>query len=226
LAPSGAFRHDAADRGGPFLDDSLAMSQAFVALYRSTGTREWLNSAKAALAAINRQLRDPKAGFNAAPAAKLKRGVFRHPTRRPEQNAALVRVASLMRHYTGDARYERMANHAMRFLVGFAKAAPEQWRAEILLADRELATSPIHITIVGGKADLAARELHAAALRYPSDYLQIDWWDRDEGPLANPEIQYPQLDRAAAFACTATACSMPVFASDKIEGAVRAALAP
>jgi uncharacterized protein YyaL (SSP411 family) len=226
LGRSGAFRHDAADRGGPFLDDSLAMSQAFVALYRSTGDREWLSSAKAVLAAINRQLRDPKAGFVAAPAANLQRGVFRAPVRQPEQNAALVRVASLMRHYTGDARYQRMATHAMRYLVGFSKSAPEALRAEILLADRELSEAPIHITIVGGKSDPAARDLHAAALRYPSDYLQIDWWDRDEGQLPNPEIHYPQLDRAAAFACTASACSMPVFHSDEIEGAVRAALAP
>jgi uncharacterized protein YyaL (SSP411 family) len=226
LAPNGAFRHDAGQRGGPFLDDSLAMSQAFVALYRSSGDREWLGSAKSTLAAINQQLRDSKAGFVAAPAAKLKRGVFRDPIRQPEQNAALVRVASVMHHYTGDSRYQRMANHAMRYLVGFAKAAPEQWRAQILLADRELAAAPIHITIVGRKSDPAAHALHAAALRYPSDYLQIDWWDRDEGQLPNAEIQYPQLDRAAAFACTASACSMPVFTSAEIEPAVRAALAP
>jgi uncharacterized protein len=226
LGPSGAFRHDATDRGGPFLDDSLAMSQAFVALYRSSGDRQWLSSAKSVLAAINGQLRDPKAGFVAAPAAKLNHGVFRDPIRQPEQNAALVRVASLMHHYTGDIRYQKMATHAMRYLVGFSKAAPEQLRAEILSADRELAAAPIHITIVGGKSDPAARDLHAAALRYPADYLQIDWWDREEGPLPNPEIQYPPLDRAAAFACTASACSMPVFASAEIERAVRAALAP
>jgi uncharacterized protein YyaL (SSP411 family) len=226
LAPSGAFRHDAADRGGPFLDDSLAMSQALLALYRSTGDREWLSSAEAVLGAINQQLRDPKAGFVAAPAAQLKRGVFRDPIRQPEQNAALARVASLVHHYTGSARYQEMATHAMRYLVGLSKAAPEQLRAEILLADRELSTAPIHITIVGSKSDASARDLHAAALRYPSDYLQIDWWDRDEGPLPNREISYPPLDRAAAFACTASACSMPVFYSAEIEPAVRAALAP
>jgi uncharacterized protein len=226
LTPSGAFRHDAADRGGPFLDDSLAMGQAFVALYRSSGDREWLGSAQAVLAVINRQLRDPKAGFVAAPAARLQRGVFRNPIRQPEQNAALVRLASLMHHYTGDASYQKMASHAMRYLVAFSKAAPEQLRAEILLADRELSAAPVHITIVGGKSDSAARDLHAAALRYPSDYLQIDWWDRAEGRLPNPEINYPRLDRAAAFACTASACSMPVFNSAEIEPAVRAALTP
>lgn len=224
--PSGAFRHDAVDQGGPFLDDSLAMGQAFVALYRSTGDREWLAHAQDALASANRQFRDPKGGYLAAPPGKLERGVFRDPIRQPEQNAAFVRLASLVHHYTGDVRYEKMATHAMRYLVGFSQAAPQQLRAEILVADRELSAAPIHITIVGGKSDPAARELHAAALHYPSDYLQIDWWDRDEGPLPNPEIHYPPVDHAAAFACTATACSMPVFNPAAIEPAVRAALAP
>jgi hypothetical protein len=221
----GGFRHDAEDRGGPFLDDSLAMSQAFVALYRSTGDRLWLAQAAGALAFIDGRFRDPNAGYSAARRPAAGHGVFRRAMRQPEQNAALVRTASLVRHYTADARYQRMALHGMKYLAAYAKNMPEQLHAEILLADRELANAPIHITVVGGKTDPAARDLHSAALRYPSDYLQIDWWDRDEGRLPNPDIQYPQLDRAAAFACSATACSMPVFSANEIAPAVRSALA-
>jgi len=224
--PSGAFRHDTEDRGGPYLDDALAMSQAFVALYRSTGDRGWLVHAGTALGSINQALRDPNGGYITAPRSNGRRGVFRDTVRQPEQNAAVVRTASLMHHYTGEVRYQHMATHGMKYLAAFAKAAPEQLRAEILLADRELSAAPIHITIVGHKADPAARDLHSAALQYPSDYMQIDWLDRDEGRLPNPEIQYPKLDRAAAFACTASACSMPVYDAAGIETAVRAALAP
>jgi uncharacterized protein len=224
--PSGAFRHDNQDRGGPFLDDALAMSQAFVALYRSTGDRQWLVRAGTVLRFIDANLRDPDAGYSAAPYFARQRGVFREAVRQPEQNAALVRVASLLHHYTGEIRYQKMATHGMKYLAAFAKAAPTQLRAEILLADRELAAAPIHITVVGHKADPAAQALHSAALRYPSDYLQIDWWDPDEGRLPNPQIQYPPLERAAAFACSAAACSMPVYDAAGIETAVRAALAP
>ena len=220
-SPSGAYRHDATDRGGPFLDDALAMSQAFVALYRSSGDREWLHHATAVLRSVNRQLRDSKGGYDAAPPAFGTVGVFRERVRQPEQNAALLRVANLVYRYTGDIRYQKMAMHAMRYFTGFAEAAPQQFRPDILLADRELAAAPIHITIVGSKSDPVARDLHSAALRYPADYLQIDWWDRADGPLPNPEIQYPTLDRAAAFACTATACSMPVFNAAEIEPACK-----
>jgi uncharacterized protein YyaL (SSP411 family) len=224
--PSGTFTHDKQGRGGPFLDDQVAMTQAFTALYRSTGEREWLTHARAVLNYVNAHLRDPRAGYIAAPRTTKGRGVFREPVRDPQQNASLVRAANIVYRYTGNVRYQRMAAHGMKYLAAFARATPEQLRAEILLADQELSTAPIHITVVGHKADSAAQALHTAALRYPADYLQIDWWDPDEGPLPNPEIKYPTLDRAAAFACTGSACSMPVFEAAEIEPAVRTAMSP
>ena len=114
----------------------------------------------------------------------------------------------------------------MKYLAAFVRATPVELRAEICLADLEASAAPIHITVVGHKADSAAQALHSAALRYPADYLQVDWWDPDEGPLPNPEITYPSLDRAAAFACTGSACSMPIFDAGQIAPAIRAALAP
>jgi uncharacterized protein YyaL (SSP411 family) len=224
---SGAgFSHDAHDRSGPFLDDALSMSQAFIALYRATGEREWLGHAAATLDFIDAHLRYGQAGYIAAPRAESGRGVFRDPVRQPEQNAALVRAANLVHYYAGDARYRRMATHAMKYLAAFAKAVPDQLHAEILLADRELAAAPIHIAVVGHKTDPAAQALHSQALRYPTDYLVVEWWDPDEGPLPSHQIGYPKLDRAAAYACTGNACSTPLFDAGQIEPAIRAALAP
>jgi uncharacterized protein len=78
--------------------------------------------------------------------------------------------------------------------------------------------------VVGRKDDPAARELHAAALQYPADYLQVDWWDKREGALPDPSITYPQLTRPAAFACTANACSTPVFEPEQIQARVHSVL--
>jgi hypothetical protein len=41
--------------------------------------------------------------------------------------------------------------------------------------------------------------------------MQIEWWDRAEAALPNPKVRYPRLKRAAAFACTSSACSMPIY---------------
>jgi uncharacterized protein len=218
--PGGGFRHDQRDRGGPFLDDNLAMAQGFVALYRSTGEREWLDDAADTLNFIDARLRHRQAGFIAAPRALETRGVFNEAVRLPDQNAGLARTANLVNRYTGDARFRQMALHAMKYLVAYAANAGDQLLPEILLADRELATAPIHIAIVGGKHDDAAVSLHAAALRYPADYLQIDWLDRAEGALPNPDIQYPSMERAAAYACANGACSSPVFEGKQIEATV------
>jgi uncharacterized protein YyaL (SSP411 family) len=223
--PRGGFRHDEADRAGPYLDDTLSMGQAFVALYRSTGERRWLADARAAMDYIIAEFRDAPGGFISAPAQAGARGVFSVPARTLEQNAAVARLANLLHRYTADARYRRSALHAMAFLSVAAQGS-DQLHSDVLLAARELADAPVHITVVGAKADREAQALHAAALKFPADYLQVDWWDRSEGPLPNPEIQYPQLKRAAAFACTQNTCSTPVYEAADIPRTVNAALYP
>ncbi|MBV8910578.1 MAG: thioredoxin domain-containing protein [Gammaproteobacteria bacterium] len=221
--PGGGFRHDTGDTGGPYLEDTLSLGQAFLGLYRSSGDRRWLDDARAALSYITAHFRDARGGFITAPALPGAVGVLAEPARSLEQNATLARFANLLQRYTADERCHQAALHAMRFLVASAGDADEL-RADVLLADRELANAPIHITVVGGKHDPAAQALHAAALAFPASYLQVDWWDRAEGPLPNPEINYPQLQRAAAFACTQRTCSMPVYQPDDISRTVTAAL--
>ena len=128
--------------------------------------------------------------------------------------------------YSGNPRYREMALHGMKYLAAIANPGDEQLLPEIALADRELSNAPIHIAIVGSKNDPAAQLLHAAALRYPADYLQVDWLDRTEGDLPNPDIQYPDMGRAAAFACANGACSTPVYEANDIAAAVHRALTP
>ena len=221
---AGGFRHDESDQGGPYLEDSLSMGGAFLALYRSTGERQWLSRAAEVLAFINAQLRHPVAGFIASPVSASAIGVFREPVRPYDQNAVTARLANLVHRYTGNIEYRQIAQHAMKWLVTIPPDDADL-HADVLLADRQLGAPPTHITVVGAKADPAARSLHAAALTYPAPYLQIDWWDRSEGPLPNTTVDYPVLPRAAAFACSANACSLPVYEPDLLVQAVLASSA-
>jgi uncharacterized protein YyaL (SSP411 family) len=144
----GGFRHDTVDEGGPFLEDSVAMGDAFLALYRSTGDRRWLARADAALGFIAARLREPTAGFMAAPVPAHAQGVFREPVRAVDQNVAVARFANLVYRYTGRPRYQRLALHAMKFLANVPSEGGVL-HADVLLADRELSAAPTHITIVG-----------------------------------------------------------------------------
>jgi uncharacterized protein YyaL (SSP411 family) len=92
----------------------------------------------------------------------------------------------------------------------------------ILLADRELSRPPLHLTIVGSKSDSKARELFDAALRQPNPYKRVEWWDPREGLMPNPDVEYPSLDRAAAFICTDRSCSAPIFEVAKFDAFLRA----
>jgi uncharacterized protein YyaL (SSP411 family) len=92
-----------------------------------------------------------------------------------------------------------------------------------LLADREFTSPPLHITIVGGKDDAAATSLFRAALAHPSTYKRIEWWDHREGPMPNADVQYPKMEKAAAFICTDRTCSLPLFTPDAFTTFVRRA---
>ena len=216
--PGGGFRHDAAFVAGPYLGDTLAMGRAFLSLYVATAERVWLGRAEAAAGFIAKNFAagsGPAVGFITAAPAPQAGALLATPKPQRDENIAMARFANLLHHYTGKAWYRELAARAMRYLATPA-IAQRRPTAGVLLAGEELATSPTHVTVVGRKDDLQARALFQAALAYPAAYKRVDWWDRREGPLPHAEVEYPQLARAAAFACSDRRCSLPAFEPDQI----------
>jgi uncharacterized protein YyaL (SSP411 family) len=126
-------------------------------------------------------------------------------------------VTSLLNHYTGETRYRDMAQHAIRYLAAPAVSGNHGYQvAGILLADQELGTPPLHLTVVGKKDDPAAQKLFQTAIAQPATYKRVEWWDRREGALPHADVPYPELDEAAAFICTNRSCSPPIFDPSKI----------
>ncbi len=215
----GGFTHDQKDNGGPFLGDTLAMGRAFLTLYVATADKAWLEKAQSAADFIGKHFSHATAdgagaGFvtsEPSPTNAIK------PEPLLEENIMLARFANMLYQYTGKADYKKMSEQTMRYL-----ATPEIARkrkilvAGTLLADREIANAPAHITILGSKKDAQARELFEAALKTPSVYKRIDWWDREEGKPANLDVDFPELKTAAAFVCAGGRCSAPAYKPDAI----------
>jgi uncharacterized protein YyaL (SSP411 family) len=203
----GGFGHDEHDAAGPYLGDTLAMGNAFLTLYSVTDERDWLMQARASLAYIDKTFRVAGSpGFVTAkhatdPAYKAQ------PLR--DENVVLARFANLLFHYTGDTQYQAMAQHAMHYLT-IPPVAMRLPVAAVLLVDHELGSDPVHVTVVGHRDDPAARALFLAAINTPTAYRRTEWWDKREGGLPNPDVQYPELDSAAAFVCTLHVCSSPI----------------
>lgn len=80
----------------------------------------------------------------------------------------------------------------------------------LLLANDELRTEPLHVTVVGRRDDPVAKALYAAALRAPTAYRLVEWWDRREGQPPRGESIFPDLDHSAAYLCANGACSSPI----------------
>ena len=212
----GGFRHDETDKAGPYLADTLYMGRAFLELYMVTANRDWLRHAEEAADYIDQQFKGDL-GYLTSPSI----GALKSKPQ-TDENTDLARFANLLEKYSGVKTYGIIAQHAMQFLSIPAVADERGFLvAGILLANRELTTSPLHVTIVGSKTDTLATSLFQAALKLPALYKRVEWWDNQEGALPNSDVEYPVLDTAAAFICTERSCSAPVFSAQKLLAIVR-----
>jgi hypothetical protein len=221
----GGFSHGERDRAGPYLGDTLAMGEAALDLYAATGDRMWLGVAERAGAFIAARFKDDTGGFRTTAAAEAAVGVFLKEVKQIDEQVAATRFANRLYRYLGKESYRALAEHGARYLAAPTILDRPRPYPGILLADRELSGEPTHITIVGRKDSPQASALHAAGLAYPALYKRLDWWDKREGPLPNPDVQYPELDEAAAFACTNRICSQPVHDPAELAGTVGRMLA-
>jgi uncharacterized protein YyaL (SSP411 family) len=188
------FCHGENDKVGPFLGDNLAMARSFLALYRATAERKWLTQAEQTANFIDSQF---KQSIHSATI---------------DENVQLVRFANLLYQYTGDKNYRALADQALAFLVLPETANRRKvFVAGILLADQEMQAEPIHVTVVGSKADEQAKSLYSAAAALPAPYMRVEWFDAKDGPLPNTSVDLPQLPKAAAFLCGNGRCSTPAY---------------
>jgi uncharacterized protein YyaL (SSP411 family) len=222
--PGGGFRHDDADPAGPYLGDTLAMGQAFLALYQVTGDRNDLTAAANAAQFIQSHFAPTKPGTGYITSA-TRPDTALHPQPDRDENAALVRFTSELAVATSDARYHATAAEAMRYLAS-PTIAVKPLSAPTLLAHEDFADAPLHITILGGKSDPAAIALHNAALRALTSHELIEWRDpADRTPLPTAVV-YPQLAKAALFLCTAQSCSSPTYNPEAVAAKVQRAQLP
>jgi uncharacterized protein YyaL (SSP411 family) len=224
IISGGGFRHDDFDPAGPYLGDTLAMGQAFLALYNATGNRDHLKSAQAAAQFIAAHFAPRTGGAGFTTAAKATDSAYPpHPDK--DENIALVRFASMLAFATDDPHAQAIATEAMRYLASDSVAL-KPLSAGILLANEDATQAPIHVTVVGSSASLETIALHDAALRSIASHELIELIDpalidpalidpalrvpSDSTPYVG-KITYPRLRRPALFLCTATACSSPVY---------------
>jgi uncharacterized protein len=203
----GGFRHDEADGAGPFLGDTLAMGQAFLALYRVTNDTSWLDRADSALGFMVRtfQLR---AGFvtSATPTDPKYQS-------RPDrlENAELVRFTDLLRRYRAQPSASDVIQRAGRYLTT-PDVAKGGLAAPLLRMQVALLRRAPDVIVVGDPTDAQARALFQAALAASLPDRKVEW--RTSG---NPAAVHAQ---PAAMLCDGSTCSPPILTPDSLRAAL------
>lgn len=210
----GGFKHDEKDSAGPYLGDNVAMANAFLKLYMATSDRKWLERSEETTKFIVENFVSKDNSIPGFASSNIIPGGFR-PKPQRDENILMVRFANLLHHYTGKEEHKKLAERGMQFLA-IKDVATKRPPGGVLLANLEMSLDPAHVTIVGAKDDPNAQALYKAALNYPSSYKRIEWLDKKEGNLPNPDVEYPSLDKAAAFACANQRCSLPAFTPQEV----------
>jgi uncharacterized protein YyaL (SSP411 family) len=207
--PGGGFRHDEADAAGPFLGDTLAMGAAFLALYQATGDSAWLNRSEAAADFVRAHFgRGAEPGFASSDTTAPS---FPAPLPEFDESIALARFANLLGRASGRPGDRALAESSLRWASSAANLARRgAFVGGLLLAEGEMGDDPLHVTVVGRKDDPAARALHTAALRAPTAYKLVEWWDRREGPPPRGESIFPEIGTPEAYLCANGTCSPPI----------------
>jgi uncharacterized protein YyaL (SSP411 family) len=212
--PGGGFAHSDHDAGGPFLADSLAMGQGLLALYEATGDRDWLKRAEADRKFITANFASSAGAGFVTSKNSTDRSYKPHPER--DENASVARFSNLLFQYTGDKGDQDTATGAMKYLA--TREIAMGWlSAPVLLAEYQYTRPAVHITVVGSKKDASAKALFQSALLSAPVYTRLEWWDMSEGPLPRGDVQYPQMPKAAAFLCTGSTCSSPIYDPHALE---------
>jgi len=212
---NGGFSHDERDAAGPYLGDTLAMGNAFLALYGTDASRGWLEDSEKAARFVMARFAAAKGKNGFVPFVESGSTPLK-PAPDRDENVAAARFFIRLHHATGRPEYKAAAESSRAFL-NQPEVAIRGTAGSALLVQREVGRAPVHLTTIGSKKDAVARALHTAALFFPSGYKRVEWWDRKEGPLPHTDVEYPVLDRPAAFACGEGRCSLPAYTPDQLK---------
>ncbi len=217
--PSGGFTHGAqtgttresSSEPEPLLHlaDQAALGQAFIGLHRVSADPRWLDAARELAQFMRRELADPEGGgFYAHTLDPAAVGVFAQ-RRKPLAENALAATFLIALHQiedgdgSVDSPWLALAREAL-VAVGRPEQIARQGKVlgRYLVALDLLAANKIDVTVVGDPDDPETLALWRAALSLYEPRANIE--------RGLPGERYPDLGEAAVFACTDTACSMPM----------------
>jgi uncharacterized protein YyaL (SSP411 family) len=152
-----------------------------------------------------RLLADVDGGLFDRPPDRSAPGHLRYPIRKSADNARAAGFLVRLGHVDGDEGWKAPAEKALQALGSEALKFPA-YSAEFAIALTKLRRYPLHIVIVGPKAELAP--MVAAADRFAHPWKSVTVLESQGKPVSLAGVEYGA--ELAAYACVADACGPPV----------------
>ncbi len=190
--------------------DNVEIARASSLAFQLTGKKEYLDFAKEIMAWVLKNLQDAKGGgFYSSPLANLSYGNLSFPDKPFDENSTTALALIELYRLTGDTTYKKAAEHTLKLLSKFYPNRGYMAGA-FAAALRLYGSYPNQIVIVGNSKDKAAQTLHSAALRYYDPNKVVIFLDKGAKPLKVGEIEFPEMEKPALFACRQSLCSSPI----------------
>jgi uncharacterized protein YyaL (SSP411 family) len=203
-------RHTAGVDG--FLEDHANLALADLELFAATGATEHFEHALSLASAADARFADPDGGWFQTPAdgeVLIARPKETWDNATPAGTSVMLEVCRRLYALTGDVRWWRPAERALRLLAGPARRMPTGFGA-VLRQLEELAAGPVEVVIVGAAGEERdALERAALDAHHPAAFVVVtEPQHGDVVPLlAHRE---PIGVRPAAYVCRDMVCERPV----------------
>jgi thiol:disulfide interchange protein len=223
--PGGGFRHEVKINNVINLNDTLAMGEAYIALYKATQSIEYLKRAASAAGFINKYFQNPSNDAGFVTSIDLNSTDNNNLHVNADENGDIVRFATQLFNYTGDKEIQKMQYRAFNYLIS-SENIDNDLPALTLLAENRIKNHPVHVSIVGSKKEVAAKNLYVSAMAHSLADTRLDWWDKAEGPMLNADTVYEVTAKPAAYVCHGFQCSFPVYNPSELINMLKGIITP
>jgi uncharacterized protein YyaL (SSP411 family) len=196
------------------LEDQVWFADAMVEAYVTTGQSVYRDRAEQIIHDLVSQLEDKKGGgFFDRPPSSTSRCLLKFPYKDVKANASLALLLSDVFYVTQKIEYRDLAKQVLQYVVGRSGSLPV---GIVGLAINRHLKYPVHIVVVGEKADQNSRNLLSRALELYAPGKLVRYLDPQVDQLSVGEVTFPRTKISQAYVCTDKLCSSPISNADTL----------
>lgn len=204
--------------GRDFLRDLALLGDACLDAHQATGEWTWVKRAQDVAARIE-TLKDGNGALLDRPPDPAAPGALRFQIRKSADNGRAAGFLVRLFHVTDEEKWKTLAAGALKATGGEAKQYPA-YSAEYAIGMLKLLKFPLHVVVVGPKAELA--KMVEAVDRFPHPWKTVAMLESKGEAVKYAGLEYPPT--LAAYCCVDQACGPPVTEPAEFEEKTKAFL--